>query len=260
MSAVKIAFSECAVRLTLKNSDKLGKKIKCPKCGVVFVAKPVEEQQSIPDADDDWLNDDFFEQVQKASGDSRKLSKNKSARGKKSSGNKKATAMSKSKSKRGPDSKRTLLFAGIVSGAIVVVLATWAIVAFTGNKNDDKPNNDNVTSNDRNITALLDDLDQRGLLDTTLVVAMGEFGRTPRINKRASRDHWPRCYFSIWAGAGVQPGRVIGQSDKFGEDPATSPVTPLMVGTTIAELAGVDTAKRAEMKVLDGGRTIDELF
>ena len=113
---------------------------------------------------------------------------------------------------------------------------------------------------DRAFTALLDDLDQRGLLDTTLVVAMGEFGRTPRINRRASRDHWPRCYFSIWAGAGVQPGRVIGSSNKFGEDPATAPITPLMVGTTIAELAGVDTAKRAEMKVLDGGRTIDELF
>ena len=113
---------------------------------------------------------------------------------------------------------------------------------------------------DRAFTALLDDLDQRGLLDETLVVAMGEFGRTPRINKRASRDHWPRCYFSIWAGAGVEPGRVIGASDKFGEDPTTGPIPPLMVGTTITELAGVDTAKRAEMKVLDGGRVIDELF
>ena len=113
---------------------------------------------------------------------------------------------------------------------------------------------------DRAFSALLDDLRDRGLLDTTLVVAMGEFGRTPRINKRAARDHWPRCYFSAWAGAGVEPGRVIGQSDKLAEDPITDKITPLMVGTTIAELTGVDAQARAEMGVLSGGTMIDELF
>jgi hypothetical protein len=113
---------------------------------------------------------------------------------------------------------------------------------------------------DRAFSALLDDLDDRGLLDSTLVVAMGEFGRTPRINGRAARDHWPRCYFSMWAGGGVQPGRCIGESDKLAEDPVTSPITPLMVGTTIAELAGIDTQARAEMNVLEGGETIHELL
>ena len=113
---------------------------------------------------------------------------------------------------------------------------------------------------DRAFSALLDDLRDRGLLDTTLVVAMGEFGRTPRINNRAARDHWPRCYFSTWAGAGVKPGRVIGQSDKLAEDPITDKITPLMAGTTIAELAGVDAQARAEMGVLNGGTIIDELF
>ncbi len=113
---------------------------------------------------------------------------------------------------------------------------------------------------DRAFSALLDDLEDRGLLDTTLVVAMGEFGRTPKINKRAARDHWPRCYFSMWAGAGVQPGRVIGESDKLGQDPVTAPITPLMAGTTIAELCGIDVQARSEMKVLENGQVIHDLL
>ncbi len=112
---------------------------------------------------------------------------------------------------------------------------------------------------DRAFSALLDDLDSRGLLKTTLVVAMGEFGRTPRINSRAARDHWPRCYFSLWAGAGIEPGRVIGASDKYAEDPITEGITPLMVGTTISELAGLDTQARAELRILDNGGVIHEL-
>ena len=113
---------------------------------------------------------------------------------------------------------------------------------------------------DRAFCALLDDLYDRGLMDETLLVCMGEFGRTPKINPRASRDHWPPCYFSIWAGAGLEPGRVIGESDKRGEHPITRPFSPLMVGTTIAELAGVDSQARAEMRVLEGGEVIHELL
>ena len=113
---------------------------------------------------------------------------------------------------------------------------------------------------DRAFCALLDDLQDRGMLEDTLLVAMGEFGRTPRISKRASREHWQHCYFSLWAGAGVQPGRCIGQSDKKGEHPVTRPITPRMAGTTIAELCGVGAQQRAEMKVLDGGALIDELL
>lgn len=113
---------------------------------------------------------------------------------------------------------------------------------------------------DRAYSALLDDLTERGLMEDTLLIAMGEFGRTPRISNRAAREHWNQCYFSIWAGAGVTPGRVIGQSDPKGERPVSRPITPLMAGTTIAELAGVGAQQRAEMKVLDGGSVIDELF
>jgi Protein of unknown function (DUF1501) len=113
---------------------------------------------------------------------------------------------------------------------------------------------------DRAYSALLDDLDEQGLSDQTLVVMMGEFGRTPRISGNGARDHWPPCYFSIWSGGGVQPGRVIGASDRLGESPTSRPIPPLMVGTTIAELAGIDTKSRVEMNVLTGGQVIDSLL
>ena len=114
---------------------------------------------------------------------------------------------------------------------------------------------------DRAFSALLDDLYDRGLMDQTLLVCKGEFGRTPKINNRAARDHWTQSYFSMWAGAGVKPGRVIGETDKLGQAPRSGPiVTPLNVGTTIAELAGLNTQGRAEMNVLEGGTVIDELF
>ena len=113
---------------------------------------------------------------------------------------------------------------------------------------------------DRAYCALLDDLYDRGLINDTLVVMMGEFGRTPRISHRAARDHWPPCYFSIWSGGGVQPGRVIGSSDKLGEHPVTEPYFPLHVGTTISQLAGMDTQARAEMNVLANGHVIEALL
>jgi uncharacterized protein (DUF1501 family) len=113
---------------------------------------------------------------------------------------------------------------------------------------------------DRVFSTLLDDLRDRGLLDSTLVLALGEFGRTPRINGQASRDHWPNVYFSLWAGGGVVPGRVLGESDKRGEEPITDPVTPAMVGSTLLERAGVDTQARAELGVLPAARVLHELF
>lgn len=113
---------------------------------------------------------------------------------------------------------------------------------------------------DRAFSALMDDLYDHGLIEDTLVVMMGEFGRTPKISARAARDHWPPCYYSIWAGGGVEPGRVIGSSDKLGEYPATESYSPLSVGTTIAHLAGIDTQARAEMNVLGNGHVIDALL
>jgi uncharacterized protein (DUF1501 family) len=112
---------------------------------------------------------------------------------------------------------------------------------------------------DRVMSTLLDDLGQRGLLNSTLVMATGEMGRTPTINNTGGRDHWGTCS-TFWAGGGVQGGRIIGQTDARGGEPITRPVTALMAGTTIAELMGISADSRAQMKVLDGGEVIDELF
>jgi len=113
---------------------------------------------------------------------------------------------------------------------------------------------------DRAVSALLDDLRERGLDQSTLVVAMGEFGRTPRINGQMARDHWPGCYFSLWAGAGIRPGTVVGRSDPTASAPATSPATPRDVAATILELAGVSLTRRIELAVQTNARVIEELL
>ena len=95
---------------------------------------------------------------------------------------------------------------------------------------------------DQGLSALIEDLDQRGLLDSTLVVAMGEFGRTPRINRDGGRDHWPDCYTVLLAGGGVRGGAIYGASDRHGAYPATDPVTPGDLAATIFWRFGIDPA------------------
>jgi uncharacterized protein (DUF1501 family) len=90
------------------------------------------------------------------------------------------------------------------------------------------------------LPALLEDLDNRGLLYETLVVWVGEFGRSPRINKEAGRDHWPQCYTALLAGGGVKRGSVYGVSDKNGGYPASDPVRPDDLAATIYYLLGID--------------------
>ena len=95
---------------------------------------------------------------------------------------------------------------------------------------------------DQSLSALIEDLDQRGLLDSTLVIAMGEFGRTPRINANAGRDHWPDCYSIVLAGGGVKGGYVYGSSDKLGAYPEANPVRPSDLAATIYDRFGLDPA------------------
>ena len=96
---------------------------------------------------------------------------------------------------------------------------------------------------DQGFAALLEDLDIRGLLDETLVVWVGEFGRTPRINRANSgREHWPHCYSAVLAGAGVRGGAVYGASDRWAAYPASDPVSPEDLGATILHALGVDPA------------------
>ncbi len=93
---------------------------------------------------------------------------------------------------------------------------------------------------DVTFTALLEDLQQRGLLDETLVVAIGEFGRTPRINSLGGRDHWGRVFSFAMAGAGIAGGQVLGASDRLGGDPALDAMRPHDLVATIYYLLGID--------------------
>jgi uncharacterized protein (DUF1501 family) len=95
---------------------------------------------------------------------------------------------------------------------------------------------------DRAYAALIDDLSQRGLLDSTLVVAMGEFGRTPKINAKAGRDHWPHCFTALLAGGGVRGGIVHGASDRLGAYPERDGVTPADLAATLFWRFGLDPA------------------
>jgi hypothetical protein len=88
--------------------------------------------------------------------------------------------------------------------------------------------------------ALLDDLHERGLLETTLVIWMGDFGRTPKINNKVGRDHWPQCYSVVLAGGGVRGGQVFGESDAQGAFPKSHPVTPADVHATVFTALGYD--------------------
>ncbi len=93
---------------------------------------------------------------------------------------------------------------------------------------------------DRAYSTLLDDLKLRGMLDNTLVVAMGEFGRTPHLNPRGGRDHWPGCWSVLFAGANVQAGQVVGASDRTGAEPKDRPATPAEVAATVYKAMGID--------------------
>jgi Protein of unknown function (DUF1501) len=93
---------------------------------------------------------------------------------------------------------------------------------------------------DQSLSALLEDLDQRGMLDETLVVVMGEFGRTPRINANAGRDHWGDCSSVLMAGGGLRMGQVIGASDRQAAYPLADPIDPVDVQATIYHALGLD--------------------
>ena len=101
-----------------------------------------------------------------------------------------------------------------------------------------------VPALDRAVSTLIDELAERGLLDETLIVVMGEFGRTPKLNTRGGRDHWPQVFSVMLAGGGVTGGQVIGASDRTGETPADRPVTPADLAATIFTLLGIDPQQR----------------
>ncbi len=124
-----------------------------------------------------------------------------------------------------------------------------------------------IPSLDLAVSALIDDLKRKDLLDETLIVVMGEFGRTPKINIHGGRDHWPRVFSVALAGGGVKGGQVVGASDSVGESPADRPVTPSDLVCTIYNLLGLDPATELRTEdgrpvrlVADGAKVVQELL
>lgn len=119
---------------------------------------------------------------------------------------------------------------------------------------------------DQGFAALINDLDERGMLKETLVVAMGEFGRTPKVNKDNGRDHWGKAGSLIFAGAGVRGGKIIGSTDKQGAYVIDRPVRPADVCFSIYEALGIDPRKQLRtpegrpVEILDEGGLIHELY
>ncbi len=123
----------------------------------------------------------------------------------------------------------------------------FATVSFSGwdthSGNFKKSRDDLLPQLDQGLAALLRTLDVRGLLATTTIYVTGEFGRTPKINPQAGRDHWPRAMISLLAGGGVAGGRVVGASDDRGEGPAHEQFTPEQVAATFYHTLGIDHRK-----------------
>ncbi len=113
---------------------------------------------------------------------------------------------------------------------------------------------------DQAASTLLDDLEQRGLLDDTIVIAVGEFGRTPKINAKAGRDHWQQCYSGIVAGGGLRGGQVIGESDARAEYPVSRPVAPADLFATALNQIGIGTTQMTAAGLTPRGQVIEELL
>ena len=119
---------------------------------------------------------------------------------------------------------------------------------------------------DRGVAGLLDDLDERGQLDSTLVIVLGEFGRTPKINTRGGRDHWPHAMSVLMAGAGVPGGQIVGATDRNGAYASENIYSPEDFAASLYTRMGIDHRQILHDKanrpvpLVNGGKLITELF
>jgi len=132
----------------------------------------------------------------------------------------------------------------VEAGSRFVTAAGYHGTSWDTHSDNDKGHRDRLAPPlDRTLTALVDDLDERGLLESTLVIAMGEFGRTPTINPNLGRDHWPNCWSLALAGGGIKAGQVVGVSDERGHNVAERVVTMGDLYATIYQALGIDWKK-----------------
>jgi hypothetical protein len=124
----------------------------------------------------------------------------------------------------------------------------------------------NVAGIDKAFAALISDLKQRGMLESTLVVYLTEFGRTPKINSMGGRDHWGACGSMFFSGAGIRTGQVVGVTDKHAAYPLTRPYGPADIAATMYHCLGIETETRVKDRqnrpapVLDHGQPIEEVL
>ncbi len=158
----------------------------------------------------------------------------------------------------------------LLARRLVEVGVSWLTVYSGGwdhhTKLFDAYRGEQVRKMDQGVAALINDLDARGLLDTTLVLLLGEFGRTPKVNKDAGRDHWPHAMSVLMAGAGVPRGQVVGATDAKGYHASENIYRPEDFAASVYTKMGVDHAQMLRtntgrpVQLVDNGRLIKEVF
>lgn len=140
--------------------------------------------------------------------------------------------------RRGRDNRNFILARRLVEVGVRCVSMRWG--GWDTHGNNFKTMREQLPSFDTGLSTLIEDLDSRGMLEDTLICVSGEFGRTPRINSRAGRDHWPRSGFFVMAGGGLRTGQVIGTTNRLGEEPQDRPVSLHEIFATIYHTLGID--------------------
>lgn len=169
---------------------------------------------------------------------------------------------------RTPFGQRLLLARRLVEADVPLITLNWS--KLNADQWDTHANNyprlkKMLPPFDQSFAAFLEDMDDRGLLDSTLVVCLGEFGRTPVINEKAGRDHWPDCYSVVLAGAGIPGGQVFGASNRTAAYPVADDVAPWDISATMFHLLGIDPATHIQNRQgqpipLARGQVISRLF
>ncbi len=159
---------------------------------------------------------------------------------------------------------RMLMARRLVEAGVRFVTLTYGGWDFHDNINENTRNS--VPALDQGLAALIEDLDQRGLLDSTLVCVATEFGRTPKINATAGRDHWPKVFSIVMAGGGLKRGLAYGTSDATASEPDDHPLSVEDWATTLYHLIGIDARKELmapgnrPIEIVDNGHVVEELL
>ena len=171
---------------------------------------------------------------------------------------------------RNTHGQSVLMARRLVEHGVPLVTVTWHNDGKnfwdTHGNNFNRLKDDLIPPADMALSTLLEDLDERGMLEETLVVWVGEFGRKPQITANNSgREHWPFCYSGLLAGGGIHGGMTYGSSDAHGAYPNSDPVTPIDFGTTIVDALGIPTGsmlpdREGRPHPITSGKIIEELF